>query len=180
MSAVLDATMDLFAETGAPPTPEAVADRSGISLSSVYRYFDTPDDMYQLAAERQVAKIQHLAAIGNIGEGPLADRIDRYVDNRLKLHEVAAPVGRAWIRLAQRNPDVAERRDTALAALRAQTLQHFAPEFDAMDPDRHLMVSATIDTMFQVSSLDHCLDHFGADLATMGGVYRQLLHELLG
>lgn len=179
IEAVLDATMDLLAANGIPPTPEQVAEHSGVSVSSIYRYFDSPTEMYEQAAERRIAAVQHLAAIDNIGEGTLEHRIDYFVSNRLALYEVAGPVGRAWNRLAHHNPSVVERRAWILAALRAQTETHFAPELDRMDAGERLMVLTTIDAMFQVSTVDHIVGTLGVDLEAHSAAVRALLRRLL-
>jgi len=179
IDAVLEATMALLADTGVPPTPDEVAERSGVSVSSIYRYFDSPVEMYRLAAERRLAGVQHLAAIDHTGEGTLEERINRFVDNRFLLYEVAAPVGRAWNRVDSRNPAIVARRDEILAALRQQTETHFATQLNALDPTERLMVATTIDAMFQVSTVDHIVDTLGLEPSVVAGLLRLLLHRLL-
>lgn len=179
ITTVLEATMELFAETGSPPTPEDVAERSGVSVSSIYRYFDSPGEMHKLAAEHRATHMQHLAEIPDIGQGPLSERIDRFMANRLDLYSAGASVARAWARLAERNPEVAQRRTAALMGLRTQTEAHFAPELDAMTPDDRYVVSTALDTMLQVATAEHCFNHLGMSRDEVGALYCALLERLL-
>jgi len=176
---VLDATAELFATMGEPPTPEQVAEHCGISLSSIYRYFDKPSQMYLQAAERRVANIAQLAAIDDLGNGPLPDRIDRYLANRWALYKNVAPVGRVWSRLGHRDPDLLQRRAMVITALSEQTEAHFATELDAMSPQRRRMVVATIDSMMQIATFDHLIDQRGMTPEQGIAVCRDLLAELL-
>jgi len=171
--------MDLFAATGNPPSPEEVAGRCGVSVSSIYRYFGSPGQMYVLAAGRQADRLAHLAALERPGEGPLAERIERFVDNRLSLYAAAAPVARAWNRLGERNPGILARQRAALGMLRAQTEEHFAPELDRMDARQRRTAITTIDTLFQVASADYCLGVLGLDTLALREVHADLLTGLL-
>src|SRR5437764_99636 len=53
--AVLDAVIALFEEGHVRPTPEAVAERSGVSVRSVYRYYEDRDDLIRADTHRLVA-----------------------------------------------------------------------------------------------------------------------------
>ena len=50
--AVLDAVLELFSEDAASPAPDDVAARSGVSLRSVYRYFDDMETLIRAAMAR--------------------------------------------------------------------------------------------------------------------------------
>src|SRR5262245_27280839 len=109
--AVLDAVLALFSEGDLRPTAEAVAHRSGVSLRSVYRYVADRGELVLAAIERHHAKIEDLFLIPDLGRGPLADRIERFVAARVTLYEAIAPTHRAARRLAPPNPLVAAQLD---------------------------------------------------------------------
>ena len=52
--AVLDAVLDLFGEDSLAPAPAEVAERSGVSLRSVYRYYEDRDALYRDVADHVV------------------------------------------------------------------------------------------------------------------------------
>jgi AcrR family transcriptional regulator len=77
--AVLDAVRELFIEGNYTPTAEAVAARSGVSLRSVYRYFEDTEALFRAAIARRVAQAEPLFVFPDLGEGELDDRIARLV-----------------------------------------------------------------------------------------------------
>ena len=93
--AVLDAVLDLFSEDNLSPGPEEVAERAGLSVRSVYRYFDDHDALSRAAIERQLERVGPLLLLPAIGEGELDDRIGRFVESRLRLQAAAGPALRA-------------------------------------------------------------------------------------
>ena len=44
-TAVIDAMFELIAEGKVPPPAEALAERAGVSVSSIFRYFDNLDEL---------------------------------------------------------------------------------------------------------------------------------------
>src|SRR5205814_1922909 len=77
------------------PSPEEVAQRSGVSLRSVYRYYSQPPELLRAAMDRHLEQVLPLREIDAIGEGPFEARVDRFVDARLRLYEAIAPAARA-------------------------------------------------------------------------------------
>lgn len=126
--AVLDTTIELFSEGYAPPSPTLVAERSGVSLRSVYRYFADHDALVTAAAARFVARNERLFAIGIGTDAPLADRIAALVDARLELYEAVAPVARVVVRRGADLPVVANQLASRRQMLREQTAEVFAAE----------------------------------------------------
>jgi AcrR family transcriptional regulator len=158
-NAVLDAVLDLFSEDNLSPGPEEVALRVGLSVRSVYRYFDDHDSLTRAAIARNIERVTPLFLIPAIGEGSRADRVDRFVDARLRLQaEVGATVRAARIR-ATFDRLVAEDVDAARVFLREQVGRHFAPELSTADPVRDRARLAAVDALFSFESLDHYLVH---------------------
>ena len=156
-NAVLDAVLDLFSEDNLSPGPEEVALRVGLSVRSVYRYFDDHDSLTRAAIARNIERVTPLFLIPAIGEGDRADRVTRFVDARLRLQaEVGATVRAARIR-ATFDPLVAEDVDAAREFLRGQVGRHFAPELSTGGGVRDEARLAAIDALFSFDSLDHYL-----------------------
>jgi len=156
-NAVLDAVLDLFSEDNLSPGPEEVALRVGLSVRSVYRYFDDHDSLTRAAIARNIERVTPLFLIPAIGEGDRADRVTRFVDARLRLQaEVGATVRAARIR-ATFDHLVAEDMDSARVFLRGQVERHFAPELSTGVDVRDKARLAAIDALFSFDSLDHYL-----------------------
>src|SRR3954451_2341772 len=116
--AVLDAVLELFTDGSLMPGPAEVADRSGVSLRSVYRYFDDMDALVRAAIARNLVRMEPLFALPDPGVGPLDSRIARIVQARLALHEAAAPVARAALARQAGNRIIRERLEETRVLLR--------------------------------------------------------------
>jgi AcrR family transcriptional regulator len=92
--AVVDAMLDLLLEQGAPPPVDELAERAGVSVSSVFRYFDTLDDLQRETTARFFERNAALFEIADIGQGTCAERIERFVRSRVTLHRMVAPIAR--------------------------------------------------------------------------------------
>jgi len=179
-NAVLDAVLDLFSEDNLSPGPEEVALRVGLSVRSVYRYFDDHDSLTRAAIARNIERVTPLFLIPAIGEGNLADRVTRFVDVRLRLQaEVGATVRAARIR-ATFDPLVAEDVDAARDFLRGQVERHFAHELSTGDPVRDTSRLAAVDALFGFESLDHYLVHRALPPTEARLLLADALHALLG
>ena len=177
--AVLDAVLDLFSEDNLSPGPEEVAERAGLSVRSVYRYFDDHDALARAAIERQLERLGPLLLLPAIGEGDLDHRISRFVDARLGLQAAAGPALRATRMRATFDPVVREQFESDRQRLRAQIERQFAPELDVMDPDRARARLAAADALCAFESLDHYLVHRGFPPADTSALLSDALRALL-
>jgi AcrR family transcriptional regulator len=152
---VVDALLELFTEGELSPSVAAVAERSGVSLRSVFRYFDDLDEMGRIAIERHTENVQHLFELPRIGEGSREDRIGALVSHRLRLYEAVAPIVRATILRAPFQPVIAENVARRRRYLRGQVEQQFAPELDRLATADRFAVAAAVDvlTSFETAEL---------------------------
>lgn len=131
-TAVVNAHLDLLLETGEPPAPDAVAARAGVSVSSLFRYFETLADLEQHAVAIYFERFGGWFEIPRIGEGTADERIRRFVDARLRLHDKVAPVARLT---RARQPDegpITARLAEIRASFAEQVRRHFQPELAAV------------------------------------------------
>ena len=126
--AVLDAVHELFVERRSVPTVESVAERSGVSLRSIYRYFPDVSQLMTAALARRVENAEPLFHLAGLGEGALKDRVLRFVDHRLDIYELAAPTIRAAFTLSGSAVAIRDQIERRRELLRDQAAQHFAPE----------------------------------------------------
>jgi len=159
--AALDAVIELFAEGDLDPSPDEVANRSGLSLRSVYRYYEDRETLLRAAIDRHLEQVRPLALIPAIGQGPLDKRIERFVTCRLRLYEAIAAAARASRVRAISDEIVREQLEVTRRALRSQIEKHFAPELDALDGERSRSRVAAADALCEIESLDHYRVHRG-------------------
>lgn len=125
--AVLDALLALFRDGIVQPSTAEIAHRAGISVRSLFRYFDDVDDLSRAAIERHLLSAGPLMTIEATASDPLPVRVERAVDGRLRLWETVAPSARAARACAIRNPLVAAQ----LAEMRALFRRQVAALFPA-------------------------------------------------
>jgi AcrR family transcriptional regulator len=178
--AVLDAVLDLFREGELVPDVAKVAERSGVSERSVFRYFADTDALVRAAIARQHERVGELYELDSLGDGPVADRIDRLVDQRLTLHDAVAPTARAALLRAADQPLIREQVERRWEHLRRQTEAQLAPELREMAPGQRRAVAGAADVLCQLESLDHLRRHRGMSKSACRAVLVRSLRALVG
>lgn len=129
---VVDAMLDLLAEGNQWPSAVDVADRSGLSERSVYRYFDDLDALARAAVEAQMERAEHLFQ-PLAAHGTRAERLDRLVRHRVRMFdEIGGVVQAARLRASLREA-VAAALALRQRQLRTQLQELFADEVDGQD-----------------------------------------------
>lgn len=131
----VDALLDLLGEGVVSPTAQQVAERSGVSLRSIFRIFDDVETLNTAASARQLSRVHHLF-VDVPTTGTLAERIQQVVVINGRLYEQIAPIRRAALRRAPKSVALQEQLGRARAWLRADVERVFAHEIEGMaDPD---------------------------------------------
>ena len=169
MVAVLDAVLELFIKGDLIPSPEAIAQRSGVSLRSVYRYLAASRDLVHAAIERHLEQVGPLFALDPLGEGPFATRVEQFVTARLRLHQATAPMARAAqartrMRATPASEIIKESLNARRGLLRVQLSRHFAPELATFGPRADAILAAA-DALTQIEAIDWYLVDGGYTLA---------------
>ncbi|HVS68029.1 MAG TPA: TetR/AcrR family transcriptional regulator [Mycobacteriales bacterium] len=177
--AVVDALLELFREGELNPSVAAVAERSGVSLRSVFRYFDDLDEMGRIAIGRHLDSVGHLFELANLGEGARAERIDALVTQRVALYERVAPVMRAALIRAPFQSVISNALRRRREFLRDQVAQQFAPELATVTAAEAAVVLAGADVLTSFESMellrvDHKLTTAKAAAAIKGSLDRLL------
>jgi AcrR family transcriptional regulator len=134
VEAVVDAMLDLLGEGNLAPGAAAVAERSGVSLRSVFRYFDDMDSLTERAIARQMERAAPLFDLLD-DAGTTRERAERLAAHRVMQHGKLAPYARVAILRSEEFPAVAEGLATRRDALRRQVEALFAAELDPREPD---------------------------------------------
>jgi AcrR family transcriptional regulator len=170
----VDALLDLL-DAGEPrPTAQQVAERSGVSLRSIFRIFDDVETLHSEAAARQLARHGHLF-VEVSAEGTLEVRIAQLVEVLDRLYNTVGPVRRAALRAA---PDSAAQRDQldrARSWTRGELERVFAAELARGDAT--LADAAEVALSFE--AWDHCATAQRLAPEDRRAVLARLLHALL-
>ena len=150
--AVVDAFIDVVLERGAPPTPEAVADRAGVSRATFFRYFSTLIELRNEAATRVVERFPDLFTITLVGIGGLDDRIRRFVDSQVQLHETLHPLELLMRSHAAHDAETADFVDAVRRLHADQARQHFEADLHPHGPARRDDMVAAIAVLTSVES----------------------------
>lgn len=151
---VVDALFDLLTEGKGLPGIDAIAERAGVSVSSIFRYFDGIDDLHHQTMERYFTRYADLFEIPDIGNGDLPSRIDRFVAARLRLFGTIAPIARLARARAYDHPHLAGVLARARATFIGQIREHFTPEIDLLGPAEADDIVELVDTMCSFESWD--------------------------
>ena len=171
--------IDLVLEGHLPPTTEQLATRAGVSVASVFRYFDGLEDLERAATALYFDRFDHLIEIPQIGTGSLRHRVERIVDARLRLYDTAEPMGR----LVRRRAPEHARADANLALLRAtytgQIEEHFDAELSAPNTTGRKSLVAIVATLTSFEAWDQCRNVHGLEDSQISAAWATSLIALL-
>lgn len=124
---VVEALLELLDEGVVRPTAQQVAERSGVSLRSIFRIFDDVETLHAAAATQQLSRVRHLfvdvAAVGTVVE-----RVTAMVAINARLYESVAPVRRAALRAAPESAPLRDQLARVRGWLRSEIERVFAAE----------------------------------------------------
>lgn len=152
--AVSEAMIDLVFEGNIPPTADQIADRAGVSIASLFRYFETLDDLRRETTEIYFDRHGHLFDISDIGEGELDQRIDNFVRSRATLYETTEPMGRLLRVRANEVRAASDLLHRARATRADQIRNHFDAELRLLSPARRDDVVAIVVALTSFESWD--------------------------
>jgi len=140
----VDALLDLLNEGIARPTAQQVAERSGVSLRSIFRIFDDVQSLHMAASDRQMSRVRHLF-VDIVATGTLEERVRATVATTTRLYEQVAPIRRAALRAAPESAPLQLQLSRARGWLRAEIDRVFAAELERLgDPDLTAAVEAVL------------------------------------
>lgn len=152
--AVVDALLDFYAEGNLRPGAQAVAERSGVSRRSVFRYFEDLDDLDRTAIQRQQERVRHLIELPELGEGPLELRIQRIAAQRTTLFAAIAPAARVSRIRAPFQRVLAEELAASRKVLGRQVERHFQVELSAMPAAERAGVLGAAEVLLSFEAFD--------------------------
>ena len=133
---ILDTAAELIAETGYETvTTNAIAERAGISIGSLYRYFPDKDAILRALSVRHLERMREIYAqvfAEDLADLPLEVVIDRIVDPFVELH-LECPAFKQILLGSDISADIAaasEQMDEEIGERMSVLLRQSAPELD--------------------------------------------------
>jgi len=130
----VDALLDLLDEGVLRPTAQQVAERSGVSLRSIFRIFEDVQSLHEAATTRHLSRVGHLFVTLD-DRGDLPARIDSTTAALARVYEAVGPIRRAALRLAPESEVFAQRLERARQWLRGELDRVFAAELTSPGAD---------------------------------------------
>jgi AcrR family transcriptional regulator len=177
--AVSDAVIDLVFEGNTDPTSEQVAKRAGVSVASLFRYFETLKELRQETLHRYFKRYDHLFQLPDITGSTLEQRTQVLVNRRAKLYETTEPMCRQARRRAPDVPDLDEELRSTRAMQADQIRQCFACELEALSPSASDDLVATINTLTSFESWDQIAHDHNRTPQQVRRTWTTALHQLL-
>ena len=156
----IDSFIDLVLEGNLPPTTAQVAERSGVSTATLFRYFATLDELRAETFARMMNRFP-LLRLANPGKGSRKERIDRFVASRFAACEKLHPLAQLQRGDATRDPGAARMVDIVRRTMADQTRHHFDQEIANLTDAEADDTIALIASMTSVESWEHYRRAFG-------------------
>jgi len=176
--AVVDAFLALLDEGDLRPTARRVAERAGVSLRSVYVRFEDLDALALAAAERQWERVREVVRVIP-PTGPLAERLDAFVEQRCRVLDAVAPVRRAAELQEPFNATLAPLLTWARGVSRDELARTFAPELEARPGATRERLLDALEVVAGTSTWDVLRRQRGRSTQAARAVVTDLLRALL-
>jgi AcrR family transcriptional regulator len=160
--AVVRGLLQLYGEGNLQPSTDEIAQRSGVSARSVFRYFDDVDDLCLAAIAQQHHDVRHLLVVRAAPADAVPHKVAALVRQRGDLFEAIESVATVSRLRAPFQLVVADNLARGRSFLRSQIADLFAPQLARLAPAAatRRLAAADVATSFEVWRLlrdDHGL-----------------------
>lgn len=177
---VLNAFLALIEEGDLSPTAERVAQRSGVSIRTVYHQFDDLETIHQLAGERLFERVQQIPTGLDLTQ-PLSQRVDAFVRYRVAVYDLLHPLSSAARVREPHSPALRANRDHMLRFGEQNVRAVFAVELSELTDTQARRVVAAISLATNWSAWYALLEELQQGrteaIALMRGTTRALLAQ---
>ena len=151
---IVDALLTLYESGEIEVSAAQIAKRANLSERSLFRYFADVDDLYRAAFDAQFERVKGFAKISAFGHGTVSEKVEHFVEQRLRLFNAISKIGRASRALAHRNPLIQELLHKSRLDLRQQTMRHFRTELAELPKADRVGAVAAIEVLCSYESFD--------------------------
>lgn len=155
--AVVDALLALYDDGHVRPGAAMIAERAGVSQSSVFRLFQDLEALVATAVAHQWERLRP-AFEAPAAEGDVRERVDALVRQRLHLWRAAGTAMRAGRAIAPDSPSLQAAFAARRAILRDQMATQFAPEIAAARRSTRRTLLDALDAAGSLEQIEHLLE----------------------
>lgn len=152
--AVVDAAFSLILDGKAPFAVQDVAERAGVSVSSVFRNFDGLPDLQRQALAQFGARYSHFLVAAPPPGADLESRVEFFLRHRIGLYEQAGPLLMVARMQALDQETMVEAVAQNRCALAAQTRQCFQSEIAERTISQAAGLVSLLDSLTSPESFD--------------------------
>ena len=152
--AVVDAFLDLLNEGDLNPGVAAVADRSGVSHRSVFRYFEDLEELFRVAIEHQAERTADINYLHGLGRGSFDERVEALITHRVALYDATENVSKAARLRAPSQPILQASITSGRALAREQIRIQFRKELRRMSREDASATLGSIAVLLSVEAYD--------------------------
>lgn len=178
-AAVVDALIGVLEDGGPIPNASTIAELAGVSSASLFRYFDSIDELQREAALEHFKRNERHFGIPDIGVGQLEDRVTGFVEARAKLYRRTERVARFGRARSLEVPFFAEALRRVRLDQLAQIHVHFAQELRRLDPGAAEDLASNIATLTSFESWELQHHDFGRDDEAVMRSWSDGIHAML-
>ncbi len=149
---MIDAYLDLVLDGDPSPATTAVADRAGVSRASVFRYFETLEELRTEAMGRVLERFADLFELDDAPSLVGERRVASFVDSRLRFHDTLHPLALLQRRQAADSDHAAAMINASRNLLAEQVRSYFRRELEHLDTDQQDDAVITIAVLTSVES----------------------------
>jgi AcrR family transcriptional regulator len=150
---VVEAVLSLVDEGAVWPPAGEIAERAGVSMRSIFRYFDDLDDLWNAAVAASVERNGHLLTLPERAP-TLAGRVEQMIDHQLAFHCTFAPLARALLTRSALSPSM----DRMVRGIRRQRVlmiqEFFADDLMTLDAQHRRAAADTVVALLSHENLD--------------------------
>jgi AcrR family transcriptional regulator len=131
-AAIINALIEVLEEGHLNPSAQQIAERAGVSLRLVFHHFRDMESLYteMFGVIFKTRILPHLRFPS--GEGPFAERLTAFIEQRARLFEAVGPIRRAGEWQEPFSPTLAQQFTEGRTANAAEAITSFTPELDAL------------------------------------------------
>jgi len=155
-SAVLSAALELVNSGNPAPTIAEIAEASGVSERTIFRYFPDRDALFSAMVFEVIPLIAHYLSFER-PVGPLTRRVELLVTQRCDFVRVAGPFARSVETLSPHSPVAAMMLELRRTRLRHQIIVWLGPELAADDSGR----IAVLDALMSRAVIEQLVEDLG-------------------
>ncbi len=176
---MVDAAFALILEGKAPPSAQDVAERAGVSVSSVFRNFDGLADLQGQALDQFRSRYSHFVAARPTPGADLESRMGFFVRHRVTLYDQAGPLLMLARMRAVDHETMVEAVAYNRAALAAQTRECFRPEIAGRTTADAADLVSVLDSLTSPESFDLMTRTHGRSTRQIARSWRSGLQALI-